>query len=345
LSKTRFSICIPNYNYGRYLKDTLDSVLNQKYAPYEIIISDNSSSDNSVEIVKSYDSSLIKLVENKYNIGYSGNIHKVTSMATGDYIVFLPADDLLKDNALADYAAIIERFGNQEREIIISGQVESLYNNKVIRTIGPKMGKIEKKLGENYVSREPDIEIFDGKDIFKILMTTDFTVHGPSPATCFPKSLFDKVEGYNSPVVIIPDATLSHKLCFMNPKVIYFHKPLAYFRLHESNNTADLDRVSNIKILTDKYIISHEFSEDQLKSVGLNRGDLKNAFIKNWCVNVPFQSLYSGKIAKFYHYFIFGFASYPSLMLKQFKTYIVFLLIIFSPIFWLAGKFYRKVLK
>jgi hypothetical protein len=242
---------------------------------------------------------------------------------------------------------LIEKFASQDRELLISGQVESIYKGQVVgEVMGPKMGQIEKKLRKtNFVSKNPDIEIYDGIDIFKILMTTDFTVHGPAAGTCYPKSLFDKVEGYYSPTVIIPDATISHKLCFMNPKVIYYHKPLSYFRIHDSSFSANLERVSNIKILTDKYIISHEFSEDQLKSVGLNRQDLQRAFIRNWCINIPFRCLYSGKITKFYYYFIFGFSSYPTLMFKEPKTYLIIILTILSPIFWFIGKFYRKVLK
>ena len=49
-----FSICIPNYNYGRYIGETIQSILNQTYQNFEIIVTDNASTDNSVKEIKSF---------------------------------------------------------------------------------------------------------------------------------------------------------------------------------------------------------------------------------------------------------------------------------------------------
>ena len=69
-----FSICIPNYNYGKYIGDTIQSVLNQTYQNFEIIIVDNASTDDSIEIIKSFKDKRIKLFLNKYNIGFAPNL-------------------------------------------------------------------------------------------------------------------------------------------------------------------------------------------------------------------------------------------------------------------------------
>ena len=56
-----FSICIPNFNYGGYIGRTIDSVLNQDYQNFEIIIVDNASTDNSWEVISSYAKKIVGL--------------------------------------------------------------------------------------------------------------------------------------------------------------------------------------------------------------------------------------------------------------------------------------------
>ena len=348
MRKPTFSVCIPNYNYGSYLKQTIESVLKQTYPVKEIIISDNASTDNSIEVIKSINSDKIKLIQNVFNIGYSGNVDKATSVASGEYMILLLADDMLKEDALEEFARLIELYSNGE-DVVICGQVEDLCDGKVGKTRGPTGGRIREILKmqgkTNIVSEEPSVEIYSGVDIFRILMTTNFTTPGPVQATCFSKSLFEKVEGFSSPTVTIPDASFGHKICLLTPRIIYYRKPLAYFRIHETSFTADINKIKNIKLLTDKYILSHEFTDSQLESVGLSRKHLQIAFIKYWCIRNPFYYLYSGRIAKFYFYFIFGFASYPRIMLSQPKTYIVFAILWLAPMFWILGNVYRRLLK
>ena len=103
-----FSICIPNFNYGKYIGDTIKSVLSQSYQNFEIIIVDNASTDDSVAIVKSFKDPRIKLYENNYNIGFAPNLQKVTALAKNEFINLLSSDDQMKPNALETYAGIIK---------------------------------------------------------------------------------------------------------------------------------------------------------------------------------------------------------------------------------------------
>ena len=72
----KFSICIPNYNYSKYISETINSLLNQTYKNIEICISDNASTDKSIETIKKYTSEhkYIKLNVNKCNVGYYENL-------------------------------------------------------------------------------------------------------------------------------------------------------------------------------------------------------------------------------------------------------------------------------
>lgn len=88
-----FSIVIPNYNSEKWIEKCINSVLNQSYKNFELIIVDDVSTDNSVEIIKSYNDPRIKLIELKEK-RYNGGTRNVgVENATGDYLLFLDCDD------------------------------------------------------------------------------------------------------------------------------------------------------------------------------------------------------------------------------------------------------------
>ena len=63
------SVLLPNYNNASYLKEAIDSILNQTFQDFELLIVDDGSSDNSIEIIRSYSDSRIKLIEKSSNSG------------------------------------------------------------------------------------------------------------------------------------------------------------------------------------------------------------------------------------------------------------------------------------
>lgn len=94
---TRFSIIIPVYNTEKYLKKCLDSVINQKFDNYEIIIVNDGSTDNSQTIINNYKnkSNKIRVFKNK-NGGLSFARNFGVTKAKGDYILFLDSDDYIE---------------------------------------------------------------------------------------------------------------------------------------------------------------------------------------------------------------------------------------------------------
>ncbi len=88
-----FSVIIPLYNKEKYIKRTLDTVLNQTFTNYEIVIVDDGSEDNSCEIVKSISDPRIRLISQK-NGGPSRARNCAIREARGQYIAFLDADDI-----------------------------------------------------------------------------------------------------------------------------------------------------------------------------------------------------------------------------------------------------------
>ena len=88
-----FSIIIPTYNQGNFLKKALNSVLNQTYKNFEIIIIDNHSDDNTQEVVKSFKSNKI-IYERIYNQGIIGKSRNLgIKKSRGKWVAFLDSDD------------------------------------------------------------------------------------------------------------------------------------------------------------------------------------------------------------------------------------------------------------
>lgn len=95
----KISVILPNYNHSKYLSSRINSILNQSYKPYEIIIVDDKSTDNSLEILREFErKKLIKLLVNKINIGPVASLNRGIKIASGEYFFPCSADDIiLKD--------------------------------------------------------------------------------------------------------------------------------------------------------------------------------------------------------------------------------------------------------
>ena len=93
------SIVIPLYNKEKFIKNTINSVLRQSYKDFELVIVDDGSTDDSVNIVKSISDSRIRIIS-KQNEGVSKTRNRGIIEAKGEYIFFLDADDYLVPEAL-----------------------------------------------------------------------------------------------------------------------------------------------------------------------------------------------------------------------------------------------------
>ncbi len=102
MEENKVSIIIPVYNAEKFIGKTIESVLNQTYKNWEILIFNDKSEDNSLKIIKKYSEKdkRIKFVDSKENVGVVVARNKLTEIATGEFIAFLDADDYWKQNKL-----------------------------------------------------------------------------------------------------------------------------------------------------------------------------------------------------------------------------------------------------
>jgi glycosyltransferase involved in cell wall biosynthesis len=110
-SLPRVSIGMPVYNGARYLKEAIDSLLAQTYADFELIISDNASTDSTAEIIKEYAAKdrRLRCYRNEKNLGLAANQNRVYELARGEYFMLAHHDDVRAPECLERCLEILDR--------------------------------------------------------------------------------------------------------------------------------------------------------------------------------------------------------------------------------------------
>ena len=110
LEQPKISIGLPIYNSEKFIHKRIENLLTQTFTDFELIISDNASTDNSVKICKEFmkNDSRIKLYVQDHNIGQFKNYNFVLEQALGEYFVWIAADDLLLPKFLEKNVKILD---------------------------------------------------------------------------------------------------------------------------------------------------------------------------------------------------------------------------------------------
>lgn len=127
------SVIIPVYNGERYLAETIDSVLAQTHQPFEVIIIDDGSTDNTADIARSYQN-LRYMYQTNQGLGAARNAGIVA--AQGEFIAFLDADDLWTENKTKIQ---LEAFKDNPQADIVSGYVKQFYSPELDEKERPKI--------------------------------------------------------------------------------------------------------------------------------------------------------------------------------------------------------------
>ena len=123
MKNIKLSIIIPTYNVEKYISKTLDSILKQEYNNYEIIIIDDGSTDNTLNIIKTYKDKRIKLLSEN-NEGVSSARNKGIKEAKGDYLIFVDGDDYLEDFALK---YIVDEINSSKKNTTFIGLFNTIF--------------------------------------------------------------------------------------------------------------------------------------------------------------------------------------------------------------------------
>ena len=125
MNKTpEISIIMSVYNGGKYLRESIDSILNQTFNNFELILVDDKSTDNTKQIIETYKDRRIKVIENNKNIGLTKSLNKAIKQSKGKYIARMDADDISHQDRLKEQYNFMEK----SPDISIAGSFMNIIN-------------------------------------------------------------------------------------------------------------------------------------------------------------------------------------------------------------------------
>lgn len=228
------SIVVITYNSAKYVLETLESAKAQTYQNIELIISDDGSSDKTVQKCRQWiekkgerfvRTELITIPE---NTGVSANCNRGVKGASGEWLKLIAGDDMLLPNCISDNMQYTK--DNTDAHIIFS--TVKVYQNEF---------KEECYL-KNLPVKFPNIlmhPLLTAEDQFNILVICDRITY--SSSDFISKQTVLKVDGYDETIRLVEDYPMWLKLTRAGERLHYFHKPTVGYRVHAEaiNNTGD----------------------------------------------------------------------------------------------------------
>ena len=118
MNRPLISVLMVAYNSSKFIREAIESVLRQTYSNFELVIVDDHSSDNTWEIITSYNDARIRKYRNDSNLGEYPNRYKAISLAVGEYLIFIDGDDVVYPHGLQFMMHYAQEF--QDCAMIIS---------------------------------------------------------------------------------------------------------------------------------------------------------------------------------------------------------------------------------
>ncbi len=227
----KITIVTPSYNQGRYLEQTILSVLGQQYPNLEYIIMDGGSTDNSVEIIRRYADKLAYW-QSEPDRGQVDAVAKGFAISSGEILGWVNSDDLLLSNSLFSVA---HKFPQDGKTIALTGRCV---------LIGPS--------GESLKVNVPSIR-------------TNMMFHGhglSQMATFWTRTAYDQVGGLDTTLHFSFDADLFVKLRRLG-EIAIISEYLAAFRQHPRSKTSTISEVG----LKEMQLIRKRYGKDSFSTI------------------------------------------------------------------------------
>lgn len=220
----KVSVLMANYNCAQYIKEAIDSILSQTYKEWELIIVDDCSTDNSLEIISQYSDERIRLIISEKNEGLAVSLNKAIKVATGDFLARLDPDDI----------ALCNRFEKQ---------LDYLQKNNDIAICGSNVIQFGE---EDYITKFPE-------DSGELMAYLPFCSPLPHSSWMINRAKFNETWYYNDSYRSSQDYEFMYRIMKSGRKIACIQEPLVKYRIrndsisgkqkkHRDNNTKTVQR-------------------------------------------------------------------------------------------------------
>lgn len=211
------SVTVLNYNYAHFLPNCLDSILSQSFTDFELILINDTSTDNSLDVIKPYlADQRVRLIDHQKNKGFVASLIEGAEQSRGTYISVISADDWVVDStAFAQQIAVLEH----DPEIVFAFGNYGFYADE------QRCTSIRNPAPESYIR--------PGREVFQQMVIDRAPQHS---GTMIRRTAYDKIGGYDRNMRYAVDGQMWLGLCHIG-KVAYIHNVLYAYRMHQTNMT------------------------------------------------------------------------------------------------------------
>lgn len=232
------SICVITYNSSETIVETLESFKGQTYKPLELVISDDNSKDNTIDIIKKWIDennehfAEIKLIENSENHGPAINLDTAIKNSNGKWIKILAGDDKLTSNCIEEF---VKYSKTTDKEFFVSNlKAFSDDESFVLSNI------------QNFFNSLKNKELLSLNRKKKLILKELFSV---GPTWFFSKELYNKIGGIAPQYPMLDEWPLLYKVFSSNNDIFVINKFLVEYRV--SKKSLSHSKLPNIKLLKD----------------------------------------------------------------------------------------------
>lgn len=295
------TVSLPNYNHGHFLSTRIPSLLAAMPASSELLVVDDGSTDNSVEILEEFavKDSRLKLVKNEKNKGVNYALNIILQKAKGKYISFMSADDSLVSTFFTKILAVAEQY--PEAGVCCSDCGLSF-----------EEGWPDKKPGEIYTTQllkdETNIRFFSSSEIITTFQTTSFWIPGHA-SIVKTKSILEG-GGFNPKLGPYSDWFLLHSIA-LKEGVAYLPETLAIW--HQSGSAYSTGIQTNEN---KKKAFYHEFF---IALAGRKNRKLRALFKKSTLLHFYGREIFRELVWKPQHWYLVLPIGFSALKRKTFR--------------------------
>lgn len=249
------SILIPLYNAERYFSETTESLLAQTYKNIEIIIIDDGSTDNSLNIARQYEGQHEHIkVYTQENSGAQVARNKAFEMSNGEYIQYFDADDIMHPDKISSQIDALREYCFQDT-IVATGKWK-MFTDSIDKVV----------CRDQIIDKSYNDKFLYFKDSWENL---EYII---GQSWLIPKHINDKIGGWNTRLISNQDGEFFTRVAYGADKIIFVNKSVVYYRKNVANSiTSKKLSVSSMRSRLDSYYMYADLVRNDLDKHSLRK--------------------------------------------------------------------------